>query len=259
MLLTRHLQSTTARRLCPAFFDQIIYRRRPPGASHGAPSARIKLICIKLIPKTRGQPYSRKDFLVSAWVLPSGRLFAVRTPGVGGPRRGGISLRSAPPTPGPPAPSSAPPWGLRAGLLRYAARSALPAFRRVRRPLLRAPPAPLGPPGSGGPNGAPSGYRARGPPVGPSLGPLRWSSGAGSAPPLRPSWSGGHWRPPGAAGPPLGGLPWWSPWPWCRASSPPGVGRGALAPPPGGLSLVAPAPIPRRRRAAAPRRQTPRR
>lgn len=62
MLLTRHLQNTTVRRLCPAFFAKIVHRRRPPGASPGAPFAEIKLICIKLIPKTRGQPYCRKAF-----------------------------------------------------------------------------------------------------------------------------------------------------------------------------------------------------
>lgn len=213
------------RRLCPAFFDRIIVRRRSPGASPGVPSARIKLICIKTIPKTRGKPYSHKAFLVSAWVLPSGGLFAVRTPGVGVPPRGG-SPSGRPPARGPPAPSSAPPWGLRAGLLRSAARSALPAWRRVGRPSLGAPPAPVGASGLRGPSWAPSGCRAPGPPVGPSLGPLRCSSGAGSAPPLRPPWSGGRWGLPWAAGPPLGGLPWWFLRLWCRASSPPGVGRG---------------------------------
>ena len=55
-------QCTTVRRLCPAFFAKIAHRRRPPGASPGAPFAEIKLICIKLIPKTRGQPYCRKAF-----------------------------------------------------------------------------------------------------------------------------------------------------------------------------------------------------
>lgn len=172
----------------------------------------------------------------------------------GGPL-GGLSLRSAP-APGPPAPCSAPPL-VRAGLLRSAARSALPAWRRVGRPSLGAPPAPVGASGLRGPSWAPSGCRAPGPPVGPSLGPLRCSSGAGSAPPLRPPWSGGRWGLPWAAGPPLGGLPWWFLRLWCRASSPPGVGRG-LSPRRRAARywwplLLAPEDEERRRRAASRR------
>lgn len=53
------------RRLCPAFFAKIVHRRRPPGASPGAPFAEIKLICIKTIPNTRGNPCSRNAFRVS--------------------------------------------------------------------------------------------------------------------------------------------------------------------------------------------------
>lgn len=139
--------------------------------------------------------------------------------GLGGPRwpgEGGASL-GAPLRPcsglrrgprlRPAGPSSAPLRGLRAGLRRFAARAALPAWRRVGRPSLGAPPAPVGASGLRGPSWAPSGCRAPGPPVGPSLGPLRWSSVAGSAPPLRPPWSGGRWGLPGRRVPPSGACP----------------------------------------------------
>lgn len=145
---------------------------------------------------------------------------------------GGALPGGRPPAPGPPAPSSAPPWGLRAGLLRFAARSSLPACRRVGRPLLRRP---------GFRRGPLSAARAARRPV---SRPLAVVVGGWFGPPLRPSWSGARFGLPGRRAPPRG------PPLVVPGGSVPGLlparrRSGALAPPPGGPSLLAPAPVPR--------------
>lgn len=175
MLLTRHLQSTTARRLCPAFFARITNRRQPPGDSPGAPFARIKLICIKLIPKTRGQPYCRNAFRVSARSSRPGGLFLldslVWAGRHWGPPSGPVRASAGAPASAPLA--RARPSGVcaRASAVCGAVRSSRPSGRAVR-PSLRAPPAPLGPPGSGGPAGPPPAVAPARRPPGRAAGPL---------------------------------------------------------------------------------------
>ena len=226
--MTRHLQSTTARRLCPAFFDRIIVRRRSPEASPGAPSARIKLICIKLIPKTRGQPYSRKAFLVRTMGGAHGGLPAV----------GPASRRLA---------RCSPLRGLR------------PGFFGVRRPVgpLRAGFRPRPPPLGRALAGAHRRSGASAPPFG---GPFAGSVPApalclGLSPPAAARRSAAALAPrPARSGPPSARLarpralvprsPWRAPWPlrapsaWRRASRAP-LAPSAWAGPPGRPPLVA--------------------
>lgn len=215
-------QCTTVRRLCPAFFAKIVHRRRPPGASPGAPFAEIKLICIKLIPKTRGQPYYRNAFRVSARSSRPGGLFLldglVWAGRHWGPPSGPVRASAGAPASAPLAPS---------GPRRYAARSGRPAHPGGPSGPLCGPLRPLaGPPGSGGPSGPPPAVAPARRPPGRSVGPLRWSSGAGSAPPLRPRSSGSRFGLPGRRVPPPGGLARWLPWPGAAPCSPPGGGWG---------------------------------
>ena len=203
MLLTRHLQNTTVRRLCPAFFAKIVHRRRPPGASPGAPFAEIKLICIKLIPKTRGHPYCRNAFRVSARSSRPGGLFLldglVWAGRHWGPPSGPVRASAGAPASAPLAPS---------GPRRYAARSGRPAHPGGPSGPLCGPLRPLaGPPGSGGPSGPPPAVAPARRPPGRSVGPLRCLSGAGSAPPLRPRSSGSRFGLPGRRVPPSGAWP----------------------------------------------------
>lgn len=134
------------------------------------------------------------------------------------------------PPPGPPPPPRWPvlaPSGSALGPRRYAARSGRPAHPGGPSGPLCGPLRPLaGPPGSGGPSGPPPAVAPARRPPGRSVGPLRWSSGAGSAPPLRPRSSGSRFGLPGRRVPPLGGLARWLPWPGAAPCSPPGGGWG---------------------------------
>lgn len=133
-------------------------------------------------------------------VLPSGGLFAVRTPGVGGPPRGG-SPSGRPPARGAPGPGGS----IRRGPQRYAARS---AASRGAAALFGGPRrlAGVAAGAAGGLRGSPpSAVAPPGRPARRLFGPLRWSSGAGSAPPLRPRWPGGVLRASrGGGSPPRG-------------------------------------------------------
>ena len=202
MLLTRHLQSTTVRRLCPAFFAKIVHRRRPPGASPGAPFAEIKLICIKLIPKTRGQPYCRNAFRVSARSSRPGGLFLldglVWAGRHWGPPSGPVRASAGAPASAPLA--RARPSGVcaRASAVCGAVRSSRPSGRAVR-PSLRAPPAPGGASGLRGPFWAPSGCRARAPPAGAVGRPLAVLVGGWFCPPAPPPGASPRAPPPRTA------------------------------------------------------------
>lgn len=151
--------------------------------------------------------------LLGAW-------WALR-PGVGGaalgaPLRPCSGLRRGPRL--RPAGPCSPLRGLRSGL---------GGMRRGPSGPLCGPLRPLaGPPGSGGPSGPPPAVAPARRPPGRPVGPLRWSSGAGSAPPLRPRSSGSRFGLPGRRVPPLGGLARWLPWPGAAPCSPPGGGWG---------------------------------
>lgn len=116
-----------------------------------------------------------------------------------GPPSGPVRASAGAPASAPLAPS---------GPRRYAARSGRPAHPGGPSGPLCGPLRPLaGPPGSGGPSGPPPAVAPARRPPGRSVGPLRWSSGAGSAPPLRPRSSGSRFGLPGRRVPPSGAWP----------------------------------------------------
>lgn len=156
----------------------------------------------------------------------------------------------------PAGPCSAPLRGLRRALaVCGAVRSSRPPGRAVR-PSLRAPPAPVGASGLRGPL-APSGCRARAPPAGACRRPLAAVVGGGFVPPRRlggppvPGLGAGGGAPPRGPGLVLARA-------WCRPVLPTRRRGGALGPAAVWPSLLAPAPCPRGRSAAAACRQPPR-
>lgn len=220
--MTRHLQSTTVRRLCPAFFARITNRRRPPGASPGAPFARIKLICIKLIPKTRGQPYYRNAFRVSARSSRPGGLFLldslVWAGRHWGPPSGPVRASAGAPASAPLA--RARPSGVCArasGGMRPGPARLAPVRPSLRRPGLRRGPLSAARAARRGVRSAPCGGRrglvpAPPPPRGPSRArPGRWRRGPPSG-----AWPGAcpGLVPPRAPHPAAG----WGPWPRRRVA-----------------------------------------